>query len=220
MKECASKKLGREVKNAVITVPAYFNDNQKQATKDAAYLAGLNVLKLISEPTAAAIAFGIDKAGDVRKMCLVFDFGGGTLDITILSVYQRKIGVVTTTGDTNLGGEDIDNAFMEYLLEEFKSENGVDLSGDERAKARLRKASKAAKHDLTAAEEADINIEGLSGEHDFEITVTREKFNEICLPVFTRCIECVEKGLRDASLSVDQIDEIIMVGGSTRIVQI
>ena len=117
VKEYASLKVGREVKNAVIAVPAYFNDNQKQATYDAARIAGLEVKRLISEPIAAGIAYGIDKAGDARKMCLVFDFGGGTLDITILSVYQRKIEVKTSSGDTNLGGEDIDNSFMQYLLE-------------------------------------------------------------------------------------------------------
>ena len=220
LKEFASKKVGREVKNAVITVPAYFNDNQKQATKDAAYLGGLEVKKLISEPTAAAMAYGVDKAGDARKMCLVFDFGGGTLDITILTIFQRQIEVKTTTGDTNLGGEDIDNSFMQYLLDEFKNETNIDLTSDEKAKARLRKAAKEAKHELTAAEETDICIDGLSNDTDFEITVTRETFNEICMPIFTKAVECAEKGVRDAHLTKEEIDEIIMVGGSTRIVKV
>ena len=175
---------------------------------------------LITEPVAAAMAYGLDKAGDARKMCLVFDFGGGTLEITILTIFQRKIDVKTTTGDANLGGEDIDNSFMQYLLDEFKNETNIDLTSDEKAKARLRKAAKEAKHELTAAEETDICLENLSNYTDFEVTVTREIFNEICMPIFTKAIECADKGVRDAHLTVDQIDEIILVGGSTRIVKV
>lgn len=217
MKQTAENYLGCDVHDAVITVPAYFNDTQRQATKDAAAIAGLNVLRIINEPTAAAIAYGVDKVSH-EKNILVFDLGGGTFDVSILNIDDGFFEVLATGGDTHLGGEDFDNRMVSCLAEEFKRKNrGKDLSTSPKAMRRLRTACEHAKRTLSSAVQASIELDALYEGIDFYSTITRAKFESLCDDLFRSCLKPVEKALTDANLDKSRIDEIVMVGGSTRI---
>merc|ERR1711907_807635 len=216
MKEISEAYLGREVKNAVITVPAYFNDSQRQATKDAGVIAGLNVLRIINEPTAAAIAYGLDKKGG-EKNVLIFDLGGGTFDVSLLTIEEGIFEVKATAGDTHLGGEDFDNRMVDHFKQEFKRKNRKDLSKNERALRRLRTSCERAKRTLSSSTQAYIEIDSLFDGIDFQSTITRARFEEMNMDYFRKCLEPVEKVLRDAKISKDRVDEVVLVGGSTRI---
>jgi len=216
MKETAEAYLGREVKNAVVTVPAYFNDSQRQATKDAGAIAGLNVLRIINEPTAAAIAYGLDKKGGEQNI-LIFDLGGGTFDVSLLTIEDGIFEVKATAGDTHLGGEDFDNRMVDFFMAEFKKKHKKDMSGNERAKRRLRTACERAKRTLSSSTQAFIEIDGLFEGVDFTSSITRARFEDLCIDYFKGTIEPVEKVLRDAKMSKGQIHEVVLVGGSTRI---
>lgn len=220
MKTTAEAYLGCEVKNAVVTVPAYFNDAQRQATKDAGVIAGLNVLRIINEPTAAAIAYGLDRQKQGEQHVLIFDCGGGTHDLSVLTLDGGVFEVKATAGDTHLGGEDFDNLLVEFCVAEFKKKTRVDLAGNARALRRLRTACERAKRTLSSATQASIEIDSLAESHDFQTTITRAKFEQLCEPVFRRTVAPLDQLLKDAKLSKDQIHEIIMVGGSTRIPRI
>jgi L1 cell adhesion molecule like protein len=216
MKETAEAYLGREVKNAVITVPAYFNDSQRLATKDAGAIAGLNVLRIINEPTAAAIAYGLDKKGGEQNV-LIFDLGGGTFDVSLLTIEEGIFEVKATAGDTHLGGEDFDNRLVDFFMAEFKKKHKKDMSGNERAKRRLRTACERAKRTLSSSTQAFIEIDGLFEGIDFTSSITRARFEDLCIDYFKATLEPVEKVLRDAKMSKGQIHEVVLVGGSTRI---
>jgi len=216
MKEIAEAYIGKPVKSAVVTVPAYFNDSQRQATKDAGNIAGLNVLRIINEPTAAAIAYGLDKKGSEQNI-LIFDLGGGTFDVSLLSIENGVFEVKATAGDTHLGGEDFDNRLVEHMMQEFKKKYKKDLSGNERAKRRLRTACERAKRTLSSSTQAILEIDGLSEGIDFTTTITRARFEDLCIDYFKSTLEPVEKVLRDAKMSKGQIHEVVLVGGSTRI---
>ena len=219
MKEIAESYLGKDVKNAVITVPAYFNDAQRQATKDAGLIAGLNVLRIINEPTAAAIAYGLDKKESDRNV-LIFDLGGGTFDVSLLTIDEGIFEVKATAGDTHLGGEDFDNRMVEYFQQEFKKKNRKDLKDSQRALRRLRTACERAKRTLSSATQAHIEIESLFEGVDLNSTITRAKFEDMNIDYFRKCMDPVEKVLRDAGMSKSQVHEIVLVGGSTRIPKI
>merc|ERR1712100_15508 len=216
MKEIAEAYLGKEVKNAVITVPAYFNDGQRQATKDAGAIAGLNVLRIINEPTAAAIAYGLDKKGG-EKSVLIFDLGGGTFDVSLLTIDDGIFEVRATAGDTHLGGEDFDNRMVDYFREEFKKRNKIDIASSKRAMRRLRTACERAKRSLSSQTQAYVEIDSLVDGIDFQSTITRARFEEMNLDYFRKTMIPVEKVLRDAKISKENIDEVVLVGGSTRI---
>jgi heat shock protein 1/8 len=219
MKEIAEAYLGKEVKNAVVTVPAYFNDSQRQATKDAGSIAGLNVLRIINEPTAAAIAYGLDKKG-TEKDILIFDLGGGTFDVSLLTIDSGIFEVKATAGDTHLGGEDFDNRMVDYFLQDFKRRHRKDMSKNERSLRRLRTACERAKRTLSSSTQAHIEIDSLYDGIDFNSTVTRARFEDLCIDYFKKCIEPVEKVIRDSNMSKSAVDEIVLVGGSTRIPKI
>lgn len=219
MRETAEAYLGKEVKNAVITVPAYFNDSQRQATKDAGQIAGLTVMRIINEPTAAAIAYGLDKKGS-EKVVLIFDLGGGTFDVSILTIEEGIFEVKATAGDTHLGGEDFDNRMVEYFISEFKRKFKKDISGNLRALRRLRTAAERAKRTLSSSTTAHVEIDSLAEGVDFNATISRARFEEMNMDYFRKCMEPVEQVLRDAKLSKSQINEIVLVGGSTRIPKI
>ena len=216
MKEIAEAFLGREVKNAVVTVPAYFNDAQRQATKDAGAISGLNVLRIINEPTAAAIAYGLDKKGR-EKNVLIFDLGGGTFDVSLLTIEEGIFEVKATAGDTHLGGEDFDNRMVEYFVQEFKRKFRKDLTDNQRALRRLRTACERAKRTLSSSTQAHIEIDSLYEGVDFNSVITRARFEDLNMDYFRKCMEPVEKVLRDSKLSKSQVHEIVLVGGSTRI---
>merc|ERR1712100_349362 len=216
MKEIAEAYLGKEVKNAVITVPAYFNDSQRQATKDAGSIAGLNVLRIINEPTAAAIAYGLDKKGDERNV-LIFDLGGGTFDVSLLTIEEGIFEVKATAGDTHLGGEDFDNRVVNHLVQEFKRKHKKDLTNNKRSLRRLRTACERAKRTLSASAQASIEIDSLFEGIDFYTSITRARFEELNMDLFRKCMEPVEKCLRDAKFDKGQVHEVVLVGGSTRI---
>merc|ERR1712100_103438 len=216
MKKVAESFLGQDVDSAVITVPAYFNDGQRQATKDAGAIAGLNVLRIINEPTAAAIAYGLDKKGG-EKNVLIFDLGGGTFDVSLLTIEDGIFEVKATAGDTHLGGEDFDNRMVDYFKQEFKRKNRKDLSKNERALRRLRTSCERAKRTLSSSTQAYIEIDSLFDGIDFQSTITRARFEEMNMDYFRKCLEPVEKVLRDAKISKDRVDEVVLVGGSTRI---
>jgi L1 cell adhesion molecule like protein len=216
MKEISEAYLGREVKNAVITVPAYFNDGQRQATKDAGVIAGLNVMRIINEPTAAAIAYGLDKKG-AEKNVLIFDLGGGTFDVSMLTIEEGIFEVKATAGDTHLGGEDFDNRMVEYFVQEFKRKFRKDITSNQRALRRLRTACERAKRTLSSSTQAHIEIDSLYEGTDFNSVITRAKFEELNMDYFRKCMAPVEKVLQDSSLSKSQVHEIVLVGGSTRI---
>ena len=216
MKEIAEAFLGGEVKNAVITVPAYFNDSQRQATKDAGAISGLNVLRIINEPTAAAIAYGLDKKGGERNV-LIFDLGGGTFDVSLLTIEDGIFEVKATAGDTHLGGEDFDNRMVDYCMEEFKRKFRKDMSSNERAKRRLRTSCERAKRTLSSSTQAFIEIDSLFEGCDYSTTVTRARFEELNMDYFRKTIAPVERVLRDAGMSKDRVHDVVLVGGSTRI---
>jgi L1 cell adhesion molecule like protein len=221
MKETAEAYLGETVKDAVITVPAYFNDSQRQATKDAGHIAGLNVLRIINEPTAAALAYGLDKSADDDKNVLIFDLGGGTFDVSILTISEGSMfEVKSTAGDTHLGGEDFDNRMVDHFVAEFKRKYRKDISKNQRALRRLRTACEQAKRSLSSSTEAAVELDALYEGVDFYTKITRARFEELCIDLFRSCLEPVEKALRDAKLDKGQIQEVVLVGGSTRIPRI
>ena len=216
MKETAESYLGEKVTDAVITVPAYFNDSQRQATKDAGTIAGLNVLRIINEPTAAALAYGIDKKVDEQNI-LIVDVGGGTADFSVLNIDDGVFEVKATRGDSFLGGEDFDNCLVNHFVQEFKRKNKKDISGNKRALRRLRTACERAKRTLSSSANAAIEIDSLFEGVDFYSNITRAKFEQLCEHLFKRCMDPIEKVMLDAKLSKGQIHEIVMVGGTTRI---
>eukprot|EP01018_Ginkgo_biloba_P037012 Gb_10326 [translate_table: standard] len=221
VKETAETYLGKTVKNAVITVPAYFNDSQRQATKDAGAIAGLNVTRIINEPTAAAIAYGLDKKSETgrsrEKNILIFDLGGGTFDVSILKVEGGLFEVKSTAGDTHLGGEDFDNRMVNHFVQEFKRKNRKDISSNAKALRRLKTACESAKKKLSTITQTAIEIESLHQGIDFYAQITRAKFEELNMDLFRKCMEPVEKSLKDANMDKTKISEVVLVGGSTRI---
>jgi molecular chaperone DnaK (HSP70) len=216
MKETAESYLGCEVKNAVITIPAYFNDFQRQATKDAGVIAGFNVMRILNEPTAASIAYGFDKVGAAKNV-LIFDLGGGTFDVSLLMIEEGIFEVKATAGDNHLGGEDLDTRMMEYFHQEFKTKFKKDFADDPRAFSRLRAACERAKRNLSTSTQAHIEIDSFYEGIDFYTVITRARFEELCMDCFRKCMEPVEKVLKDSRLSKSQVHEIVLVGGSTRI---
>jgi len=216
MKETAEAYLGKKVTHAVVTVPAYFNDAQRQATKDAGTIAGLNVMRIINEPTAAAIAYGMDKK-DGEKNVLVFDLGGGTFDVSLLTIDNGVFEVVATNGDTHLGGEDFDQRVMEHFIKLYKKKKGKDLRKDVRAVQKLRREVEKAKRALSAAHQVRVEVESLIEGEDFSETLTRAKFEELNMDLFRGTLKPVQKVLEDADLTKKEVDEIVLVGGSTRI---
>merc|ERR1711959_860395 len=218
MKETAEAYLGDEVKNAVVTVPAYFNDGQRNATKDAGRISGLNVLRIINEPTAAAIAYGLGKKDTGEQNVLIFDLGGGTFDVSLLAIEDGIFEVKATAGDTHLGGEDFDHNMVQHFMGEFKRKHrGKDITTNARALRRLRSACERAKRTLSAAPQAFIEIDSLFEGIDFNSTIARAKFEEMNMGLFRKTMEPVEKVLRDAKVSKKDVDEMVLVGGSTRI---
>jgi L1 cell adhesion molecule like protein len=217
MKEIAESYLGSEVTQAVITVPAYFNDGQRQATKDAGAIAGLQVLRIINEPTAAAIAYGLDKKGTGERNILIFDLGGGTFDVSLLTIDDGIFEVKATAGDTHLGGEDFDNRLVSWCVQEFKRKHKKDPSGNNRALRRLRTACERAKRTLSGTAETTIEVDALFEGTDFYTKITRAKFEELCMDLFRGTIDPVERVIRDSKISKGSIHEIVLVGGSTRI---
>ena len=220
MRGTAEAYLGEKVTDAVITVPAYFNDSQRQATKDAGLISGLNVLRIINEPTAAALAYGLDKKTGGEQNVLIFDCGGGTHDLSILTLDDGVFEVKATAGDTHLGGEDFDNTVVDWCMAEFKKKSKLDISGNTRAQRRLRTTVEKAKRTLSSATQATIEIDSLAEGVDFQVTLTRAKFESLCEPFFKRCIAPLDGLLKDAKMSKEQIHEIVMVGGSSRIPKI
>ncbi|RCK55976.1 Heat shock protein SSA2 [Candida viswanathii] len=217
MKETAEGFLGTAVKDAVVTVPAYFNDSQRQATKDAGLIAGLNVMRIINEPTAAAIAYGLDKKSEQEKNVLIFDLGGGTFDVSLLSIEDGIFEVKATAGDTHLGGEDFDNRLVNFFIQEFKRKNKKDISTNQRALRRLRTACERAKRTLSSSAQTSIEIDSLYEGIDFYTSITRARFEELCADLFRSTLEPVEKVLKDSKIDKAQVHEIVLVGGSTRI---
>ncbi|KAK9766171.1 Hsp70 chaperone [Basidiobolus ranarum] len=220
MKETAEAYLGSEVKNAVVTVPAYFNDSQRQATKDAGAIAGMNILRIINEPTAAAIAYGLDQKSSGEKNVLIFDLGGGTFDVSLLTIEDGIFEVKATAGDTHLGGEDFDNRLVSHFVQEFKRKNKKDLSSNPRALRRLRTACERAKRTLSSAAQTSIEIDSLFEGVDFYTSLTRARFEELCQDLFRSTMDPVEKVLRDSKIDKANVHEIVLVGGSTRIPKI
>jgi L1 cell adhesion molecule like protein len=220
MKDTAESYLGKKVTDAVVTVPAYFNDSQRQATKDAATIAGLNCLRIINEPTAAAIAYGLDKNKDDDTNVLIFDLGGGTFDVSVLNIEGGIFEVKATAGDTHLGGEDFDSRLLRHFSEEFKRKHKKDISGNPRALRRLRTACERAKRTLSSTAQTTIEIDSLYDGVDFYTSITRARFEELCMDLFRKCMEPVEKTLRDSKIDKSKINEIVLVGGSTRIPKI
>merc|ERR1712107_226059 len=218
MKEIAEAYLGQDVKDAVVTVPAYFNDSQRQATKDAGVISGLNVLRITNEPTAAAIAYGLDKKKGAQECnVLIFDLGGGTFDVSILTIEEGIFEVKSTAGDTHLGGEDFDNRMVDHFVNEFKRKHKKDMKGNKRALRRLRTACERAKRTLSASAQANIEIDSLFEGIDFYTSITRARFEELCSDLFKGTLEPVEKAMRDAKMDKSSINDIVLVGGSTRI---
>jgi molecular chaperone DnaK len=222
MKDAADQYLGEKVTQAVVTVPAYFNDSQRQATKDAGKIAGLEVLRIVNEPTAAALAYGLDKKKD--ETIAVYDFGGGTFDISVLEVGEGVVEVKSTNGDTHLGGDDIDKRVMDWIVDEFRKDQGIDLSKDRMALQRLKEAAEKAKMELSTVLETDINLPFItadaSGPKHLSLKLTRARFEQMCEDIFQRSVGPVKQALRDAQLTPDKIHEVVLVGGSTRIPRI
>ncbi|KAJ8476723.1 hypothetical protein OPV22_020450 [Ensete ventricosum] len=217
MKEIAEAYLGKPVKNAVVTVPAYFNDSQRQATKDAGVIAGLNVMRMINEPTAAAIAYGLDKkagGSSGEKNVLIFDLGGGTFDVSLLTIEEGIFEVKATAGDTHLGGEDFDNRLVNHFVQEFRRKHKKDISGNPRALRRLRTSCERAKRTLSSTAQTTIEIDSLYEGIDFYSTITRARFEELNMDLFRKCMEPVEKCLRDAKMDKSSVHDVVLVGGS------
>ena len=219
MKDAAEQYLGEKVTQAVLTVPAYFNDSQRQATKDSGRIAGLDVLRIVNEPTAAALAYGLDKKMD--QTIAVFDFGGGTFDISILEVGEGVVEVKSTNGDTHLGGDDVDKKIMDWIVDEFRKDQGIDLSKDRMALQRLKEAAEKAKMELSTVMETDVNLPFItadaSGPKHLTLRLTRAHFEQMCEDLFQRSVGPCKQALEDAGLEPDKIDEVVLVGGSTRI---
>ena len=219
LKQAAEDYLGQKVEKAVITVPAYFNDSQRQATKDAGRIAGLEVMRIVNEPTAAALAYGLDKKKD--ETIAVFDFGGGTFDISILEVGEGVVEVKSTNGDTHLGGDDIDEALIKWIIEEFKKDQGIELSNDKMALQRLKEAAEKAKIELSSTMESEINLPFItadqSGPKHLVMKLTRSRFEQLIDPILKRLMQPVEQAIKDAGVDAGKIDEVVLVGGSTRI---
>ena len=220
MKEIAESFIGQSIKDAVVTVPAYFNDAQRQATKDAGSIAGLNVLRIINEPTAAAIAYGLDKKTKQEKNILIYDLGGGTFDVSLLTIEDGVFEVKATAGDTHLGGEDFDRRLMEHCMNDFKRKHKVDMSQNKRAVRRLQTACETAKKTLSSSTVAAMEIDALFDGIDYNTTVSRAKFEDMCSDLFRQTFEPVQKVIADSKISKNMVDEIVLVGGSTRIPKI
>jgi L1 cell adhesion molecule like protein len=220
MKKIAEDYLGKELRDAIITVPAYFNDSQRQATKDAGQISGINVLRIINEPTAAAIAYGIDKKFKSERNVLIFDLGGGTFDVSVLSLEGGLFEVRATNGHTHLGGEDFDNRLVEYCAGEFRRKTGIDLKDNPKALRRVRASCEKAKRALSSSTQATVDIDALMEGKDLNLTLTRAKFEELCMDLFNKCIPPLDNVLRDSKLSKSDIHEVVLVGGSTRIPKI
>ena len=216
MKAVAEAYLGTDVTSAVVTVPAYFNDSQRQATKDAGTIAGLNVSRIINEPTAAAIAYGLDKKGKERNV-LIYDLGGGTFDVSLLTMEDGIFEVKATSGDTHLGGEDFDNRLVDHCMDTFKRKHKKDMNTNERAKRRLRTACERAKRTLSSSMTAHIEIDSLFDGIDFHISITRARFEDLCGELFRKTMAPVERVLKDSKIAKDKVDDVVLVGGSTRI---
>jgi L1 cell adhesion molecule like protein len=219
MKETAEAFLGEDVTDAVVTVPAYFNDSQRQATKDAGQIAGLNVLRIINEPTAAAIAYGLDNQSKEQNV-LIFDLGGGTFDVSLLNIDDGIFEVRATAGDTHLGGEDFDHLLMNHFMAEFKRKHKVDIRDNKRSVRRLKTACEKVKRTLSSSTTANLEIDSLYEGTDFFTSITRAKFEALCMNLFQKCITPVQKVLQDSGCSKSEVDEIVLVGGSTRIPKI
>ncbi|KAF4697520.1 70-kilodalton heat shock protein [Perkinsus olseni] len=218
MKETAEAYLGTKIDDAVVTVPAYFNDSQRQATKDAGSIAGLNVLRIINEPTAAAIAYGLDKKGEGEKNVLIYDLGGGTFDVSLLTIEDGIFEVKATAGDTHLGGEDFDNRILDFCMQDFKRKNrGKTIEGNQRAMRRLRTQCERAKRTLSSSTQASIEIDSLFEGIDYNCTLSRARFEELCMDYFRNSMGPVEKCLRDSGIDKRNVHEVVLVGGSTRI---
>ena len=216
MKEIAESYLGRDVTHAVVTVPAYFNDAQRQATKDAGTIAGLNVLRVVNEPTAAAIAYGLDKTGDERQV-IVYDLGGGTFDVSLLSIDDGVFEVLATAGDTHLGGEDFDHRVMDYFVKLYNKKNSVDISKDPKTMGKLKREVEKAKRTLSSQMSTRIEIEAFHNGKDFSETLTRAKFEELNMDLFKKTLKPVEQVIKDSKVKKADINDIVLVGGSTRI---
>jgi heat shock protein 5 len=216
MKEVAESYLGKKVTHAVVTVPAYFNDNQRQATKDAGTIAGLTVLRIVNEPTAAAIAYGLDKAGGERQI-IVYDLGGGTFDVSLLSIDRGVFEVLATAGDTHLGGEDFDQRIINYFAKQYNKKHGVDITSDLKTMSKLKREAEKAKRTLSSQMSTRIEIEAFHNGNDFSETLTRAKFEELNMDLFKKTLKPVEQVLKDAKVKKDEVDDIVLVGGSTRI---
>ncbi|KAI9512142.1 heat shock protein 70 [Russula earlei] len=217
MKETAEAYLGKKVTHAVVTVPAYFNDAQRQATKDAGTIAGLQILRIINEPTAAAIAYGLDKKSKSETRIIVYDLGGGTFDVSLLSIDDGVFEVLATAGDTHLGGEDFDNRVIEYFVKQYKKKTGTDVSTNLRALGKLKREVEKAKRTLSSQQSTRLEIESFEDGNDFSETLTRAKFEELNLDLFRKTMKPVEQVLKDAGVKKEDIDEVVLVGGSTRI---
>ncbi|WFD00231.1 Heat shock protein ssb1 [Malassezia yamatoensis] len=220
MKEIAEAKIGKEVQKAVVTVPAYFNDSQRLATKDAGSIAGLDVLRIINEPTAAAIAYGLDSKSSTEKNVLIFDLGGGTFDVSLLNITGGVFAVKATAGDTHLGGEDFDNTLLDFFKKDFERKNKVEIGGDARAVRRLRSACERAKRTLSSVTQTSVEVDSLFNGIDFQANITRARFEEINSAAFKSTLDPVAKVLKDSKIPADKVDDIVLVGGSTRIPKI
>jgi len=217
MKETAEAYLGHKVTHAVVTVPAYFNDAQRSATKDAGTIAGLTVLRIVNEPTAAAIAYGLDRTGKSESQIIVYDLGGGTFDVSLLSIEDGVFEVLATAGDTHLGGEDFDNRVMDYMLKQYKRKTDTDVSKNQRALGKLKREVEKAKRTLSSQMSTKIEIEAFENGNDFSETLTRAKFEELNMDLFRKTMKPVEQVLKDAGVKKEDIDDVVLVGGSTRI---
>ena len=220
LKKDAEDYLGCEVKDAIITVPANFNNSQRQSTIDAGKIAGLNVFQTINEPTAAAIAYGLENQSDKKKNVCVFDFGGGTFDVTVLTIKNKEFNVLSTGGDSHLGGADIDNLLVKYCIDEFKRQTNIDISNNKKALRRLKKECIEKKHFLSTLKEVHFEIESLDNNQNLEFTLQRVDFEIICNSIFEKCINILDETIKESKLSKDEIDDIVLVGGSTRIPKI
>jgi L1 cell adhesion molecule like protein len=203
-----------------VTVPAYFNDSQRQATKDAGTIAGLNVKRIINEPTAAAIAYGLDKKDQNERNVLIFDLGGGTFDVSLLTIDDGIFEVKATNGHTHLGGEDFDNVLVDYCMTQFKKQTGIDIKDNARAMRRLRTQCEKTKRILSSAHISEVYCDTLAEGEDFSVSISRALFEELCLPLFRKCMPPVEQALKDAGLGKSQVHDIVLVGGSTRVPKI
>jgi len=217
LKALAESYLGQEVKDAVVTVPAYFNDSQRQATKDAGRIAGLNVLRLLAEPTSACIAYGLNETSKVERKVVIFDLGGGTFDVSLLTVEDGIFEVRATSGDTHLGGQDFDSRIVEWMIEEFKKKTKIDIRSNSRALARSRLAAERAKKTLSTATQTAIEIDSIAEGVDLQLTLTRAKFESLCEDLFRKCMGPVEQVLKDAKMGKADINDVVLVGGSSRI---